>query len=225
VTGQGRIWAVVPIKEMAIAKQRLSGVLSPQQRRALAYCMAEDVLSVLAGVRALAGVIVSTADPDAIGLAHRYSARVNTDGARDGHSGAVMAVARTLAQEGSMLTVPGDVPRITTREVQSVLDAHRGAPSFTIVPSHDELGSNAVLMSPPAAVALRFSDNSFRQHLDLARQHGIEPTVLRLPGIGMDVDNPADLAGLLRMGLPANSRTRAMLERAGLLSLDLAENG
>jgi 2-phospho-L-lactate guanylyltransferase len=219
------VWAVVPIKEMASAKQRLSGVLSPQQRRALAYCMAEDVLSALAGVRALAGVIVSTVDPDAIGLARRYGACVHTDGARDGHSGAVMAVARTLAREGGMLTVPGDVPRITVHEVQSVLDAHHGAPSFTIVPAHDELGSNAVLMSPPDAVALRFGDNSFRPHLDLARQHGIEPTVLRLPGIGMDIDNPADLAALLRAGLPANSRTRAMLKRANLLSFHSAENG
>jgi 2-phospho-L-lactate guanylyltransferase len=222
--GGQSVWAVVPIKEMANAKQRLSRVLSPQQRRALVRCMAEDVLSVLAGVRGLAGVIVSTVDADAIGLAHRYSARVNTEGARDGHSGAVMAAARTIARESGMLTVPGDVPRITTHEVQAVLDAHRGAPSFTIVPAHDELGSNAVLMSPPDAVGLRFGDNSFRPHLDLARQQGIEPTVLRLPGIGMDVDNPADLAPLLRAALPANSRTRAMLERANLLSLDLAEN-
>jgi 2-phospho-L-lactate/phosphoenolpyruvate guanylyltransferase len=55
VTG---VWAVVPVKELAGAKQRLSSCLSPEERRALATIMLEDVLDALSAVRQLAGVLI-----------------------------------------------------------------------------------------------------------------------------------------------------------------------
>src|SRR5581483_5278088 len=111
----------------------------------------------------------------------RIGARVLTDGAREGHTGAVMAAVRVLASEGrrGMITMPGDIPRITADEVATVLAAHGAAPAFTIVPAHDDRGSNAVLCSPPDAVPLRFGDDSFFPHLDAARARGIEPTIVR----------------------------------------------
>ena len=104
-----------------------------------------------------------------------------------------------------MLTLPGDIPLVTSVEIGRVLAAHRPAPSFTIVPSHDERGSNAILMSPPDAVTLRFGEDSFVPHLAAAEDRGIAPTVLHLPGIALDIDNPADLAHFARL----RSRTRA----------------
>ena len=38
------IWAVVPVKEFADAKRRLSPLLTPEQCRALTAAMVEDVL-------------------------------------------------------------------------------------------------------------------------------------------------------------------------------------
>ena len=93
------VWAAVPVKEFAGAKQRLAPLLTPRQRRELAAAMLEDVLTALADAL-LAGVMVNTVDPLAAELAHRYGARVVTDGARDGHTGAVAAMARILAAEG-----------------------------------------------------------------------------------------------------------------------------
>ena len=82
------VWAAVPVKEFAGAKQRLAPLLTPEQRQALAAAMLEDVLAALAGAP-LAGILVNTVDPLAAELARRYGARVVTDGARDGHTGAV----------------------------------------------------------------------------------------------------------------------------------------
>jgi 2-phospho-L-lactate guanylyltransferase len=201
------IWAVVPIKDTAAAKQRLAAAAPAEFRRELALAMAEDVLAALAGARGLAGIIVVTVDPDATALARRYGAQIWGDGALDGHTGAVTAAGRRLAAEGAagMLTVPGDIPTITPAEVDAVVAAHLPAPSFTIVPAHDELGSNAILMSPPDAVPLRFGDNSYFPHLAAAEACGIKPTVLHLPGIAFDIDNPVDLAHFSRLG----SQTRA----------------
>jgi 2-phospho-L-lactate guanylyltransferase len=203
------IWAVVPVKETEGAKQRLSSVLSASQRQGLAMAMLEDVVAALAEVPNLTGIALVTVDPAATDLARRYGVECWEEGARDGHTGAVAAAARRLAVSGAagMLTVPGDIPLVTAGEIGQLLAAHRPAPAFTIAPSHDEQGSNAVLMSPPDAVPLRFGDESFVPHLAAAEVRGIAPTVLHLPRIALDIDNPSDLAHFARLG----SRTRAGL--------------
>ena len=106
-----------------------------------------------------------------------------------------------------MLTLPGDIPLVTPAEIGRLIAAHRPAPSFTIAPSHDEQGSNAILLSPPDAVPLRFGEDSFFPHLAAAEARGIAPTIVHLPGIAFDIDNPADLAHFAQLG----SRTRAGL--------------
>jgi 2-phospho-L-lactate guanylyltransferase len=209
------IWAVVPVKETAQAKQRLGPLLPSALRRELMLAMVEDVLSALAAARGLAGIAVLTVDPDAVRLARRYRARLLEEGARDGHTGAVAAAARRLAVERctGMLTVPGDIPLVTAGEIAAVIAAHHTPPAFTIVPSHDERGSNAILLSPPDAVPLAFGDDSFRPHLRAAEARGIVPTILQLPGIALDIDTPGDLARFA--ALPSRSRARAVLAASG----------
>lgn len=211
-----KVWAAVPVKEFSGAKQRLAALLTPAQREVLAATMLEDVLAALAGTRLLDGVLVNTVEPRAAALAQRYGARVITDGAHDGHTGAVLGMARALAADGhAMLTLPGDIPRVTPAEVDAVLGSRLLAPSFTIVPAHDAQGSNAVLCAPPGAVPLRFGDDSFFPHLVAARRAGIEPTVVRLPGIALDIDHPADLRMFLRAPrMP--TRTLGLLEEFGI---------
>ena len=215
------IWAVVPVKELDGAKQRLAGLLSPAQRRALIEVMVGEVLEAVAGARSLAGILVVTLDPSTTTLATRLGARVVTDGAREGHTGSVTAGLTLLAREGrgGKITLPGDIPAATSAEIDAVLAAHLRAPSFTISPAHDDLGSNAVVCSPPDGVPLRFGENSYFPHLDAARRAGIEPTVIRQPGIAMDIDHPVDLAAFLRLPQSAGTRTRAFLEEANIPQL------
>ena len=208
------IWAVVPVKELEGAKQRLAGALSAAQRHRLAVTMLEEVLDALAGATRLAGVALVTLDPHATAIARRRGWRVIAEGAREGHTGSVDAGRRILAGEGvaGILTLPGDIPATTSAEIDAALAAHGPAPAFTIVPAHDEQGSNTVIVSPPLAVTLRFGDNSYFPHLDAARAAGIEPTVVRLPGIAMDIDHPVDLDHFLELPQSRGTRTRALLE-------------
>jgi 2-phospho-L-lactate/phosphoenolpyruvate guanylyltransferase len=212
------VWAAVPVKTFTGAKQRTASILSAAQREILAATMLEDVLAALAGSGQLAGILVNTVDPVAVDLARRYGARVVSEGALDGHTGAVLGMARVLTAErkGGLLTVPGDIPRVTAAEIDAVVASCRAAPSFTIVPAHDELGSNAVLCAPPLAVPLRFGDDSYFPHLIAARRQGIEPVIVRMPGIGLDMDHPADLQAFLAARPRMPTRTLALLEGFGL---------
>jgi 2-phospho-L-lactate guanylyltransferase len=110
-----------------------------------------------------------------------------------------------------MLTVPGDIPCITADEVGGLIAVHGKAPAFTIVPSHDGRGSNAILMTPPDAVPLAFGDDSFLPHVDAARRLGITPTIVPLPGIGLDIDNLQDLTLLAQR--PPHTRSSALLSK------------
>jgi 2-phospho-L-lactate/phosphoenolpyruvate guanylyltransferase len=211
------LWAVVPVKELDRAKERLASALPQELRRTLMLAMLEDVLVALVAAPALAGLAVVTIDPAARRLAANYGCRVIENGARDGHTGAVAAAARVLAQEGraGMLTVPGDIPLVTADEIAQLLAAHRSPPAFTIAPSRDERGSNAIVCSAPDAVPLRFGEDSFLPHLQAAEACGIRPTVLRLPGIALDVDTPDDLAAFARV--PSSTCTYAVLAANDLL--------
>lgn len=207
-------WAAVPVKEFGGAKQRLAGLLTPTQRQALAAAMLEDVLAALSAAP-LAGIMVNTLDAMATELASRFGARIITSGARDGHSGAVAAMAHILAEESAvgMLTCPGDIPGVTADEAEGLLAQHAAAPAFTIVPAHDARGSNAVLLSPPDLLPLRFGNDSFMPHLEAARQHGLAPTVLRFPGFALDIDNPQDARDFLSSGLGEHTKSIALLRR------------
>jgi 2-phospho-L-lactate/phosphoenolpyruvate guanylyltransferase len=213
VSGNADVWAVVPVKDTTNAKYRLREALSKKLRRHLALDMLEDVLAALAACPGLAGSIVVTEDVAAMSLAVMYHADIVSEGARDGQTGAVATTARRLAREGkgAMLTIPGDVPLVTPEEITQIIAAHDRTPDFVIVPAHDERGSNAILCAPPDAVPLKFGDDSFLPHLDAARRAGIEPKILHLPRLGLDIDNPADLAAFMK--IPSNTHARTYLER------------
>jgi 2-phospho-L-lactate guanylyltransferase len=213
------LWAVVPVKERVSAKERLAPMLRRETRQMLALAMLEDVLAALTATRGIAGLLVVTVDPEASRLAASYGGRVTELGARDGHTGAVVAAAKLLGTEGcaGMLTLPGDIPLVTPAEIESVLAAHLPAPSFTIVPSHDERGSNAIICSPPDAVPLRFGENSFYPHLEAAETYGIRPNVLHLPGIALDIDNPEDVVSFMRTESPTRAWALLSEERMPLL--------
>ena len=211
------IWAVIPVKELAGAKQRLAAFLTPEERQRLAITMLEEVLDALASATRLAGVALVTLDPHATEIAKSHNWRVIAQGARDGHTGSVDAGRTILAAEGipGILTLPGDIPATTGAEIDAALAAHT---QFTIVPAHDEQGSNTVIVSPPLAIKLRFGENSYFPHLDAARAAGITPTIIHQPGIAMDLDHPADLAAFLRLPQSHGTRTRAVLESTGITS-------
>ena len=194
------MWAVVPVKDMGGVKQRLASALRPEERRDLYRAMLRDTLSALRAAHGLDGVALLTRDGEAIELARRFDLRVIEEPENRGHTAAVARAARVLSADRAqgLLQVPGDLPLVTAAEIETVLAAHGTAPAFTIVASRDQMGSNCVVCSPPDVIPLRFGDDSFHPHLATARARGLEPRVLELPGIGLDIDTPEDLMELAR---------------------------
>ena len=68
------MWALLPLKEFANAKRRLSGVLDGAQRIRLQEAMVSDVLHALDGHPDLDGIVVVSSDPAARRLAQACAA-------------------------------------------------------------------------------------------------------------------------------------------------------
>jgi 2-phospho-L-lactate/phosphoenolpyruvate guanylyltransferase len=202
------IWAVVPVKETAFAKQRLSHDLPPALRRELALEMFEDVLEALVGVSRTERNRDCNPGSDCDG--HRTTlGRTSVDGRRSRrYTGAVTAAVHRLAAVGStLLTIPGDVPLVSPADINAVIATHPPAPAFTIVPAWDERGSNTIICSPATAVPLRFGADSFFPHLAAARSCGLTPTVIRNRAIALDIDEPPDLVKFMENGSATRSWT------------------
>ena len=153
-------------------------------------------------------------------MAERYGARVVFEQRSHGQSAAVTAAGSILMSEGvdGVIAVPGDVPLASSTEIETVLAAHAAAPftvpSMTIVPAHDSRGSNCIVCSPPDAIPFQFGEDSFRRHLDVARARAVPTATLRLPGLGLDIDTPADLVALLDR--PGCARAQVYLKASGI---------
>jgi 2-phospho-L-lactate guanylyltransferase len=197
------IVCAVPVKDLANAKQRLVPALGPAHRQALAAAMLRDVLGALAGA-GLDAVWVVTCDREIAAIArglHAEPLAPGNDEENSSHTAAVAVAQAEAVRLGArvFLTIPGDVPCVTPAEVRALAaGAADGGPAF--VPSHSGQGTNGVALVPPGAMPLKFGEPSFQNHLGAARARGLEPRVLVLRGLGLDVDAPEDLTALLAEG-------------------------
>jgi 2-phospho-L-lactate/phosphoenolpyruvate guanylyltransferase len=192
----GNTWAVIPVKNPADAKQRLSGALEQVHREGLFRAMVTDVLQALADATALAGVLVVTRDEAIQEMALGHGMGVYEETRNDGHTQAVQRGIDELMRVGasSILTMPGDIPLVTGEEIDTLVGTHEPAPAISIAPAGDEQGTNGIVLSPPDVITLHFGNNSYFPHVDSARARGIEPKIVPLRGFALDVDRPDDLA-------------------------------
>ncbi|MNT18973.1 2-phospho-L-lactate guanylyltransferase [compost metagenome] len=85
---------------------------------------------------------------------------------------------------------------------------------MTLVAASDDGGTNTLVCSPPLVIPLAFGTDSFRRHRQAALRADIEPRVLTLPRIALDIDRPADLHAILAQ--PNRTRTQSCLHASGV---------
>jgi len=194
-------WAIVPVKSLEQAKQRLATVLPLAARRRLMLVMLEDVLATIRHVERLEPVLVVTPDAEVAERAVNAGARVLREASSQGHSAAAIAGFAYAQSHGAVraLTLPADAPCVTAAELSGLIeaDATTARPLLTLVPSHDGDGTNGFLVSPPDLMQPSFGPGSFTRHLAHAAARQIECCIRHLPGLALDIDEPDDLVRLI----------------------------
>ena len=210
-------YAVIPAKGFQGAKQRLAPLLAPDERCRLAEAMLIDTLGACAQARQLSGFAVVTSDAAVAEVAASYQADVIWQAVAAGHSQAVAYAATVCRQDGktSMLTLPGDLPLLQPDDIDGILTAAGPKTDIIMVPNRDEMGTNAMLLTPPDCLPLQFGYDSFQRHLRLAAERQLRVAVRRLPRVELDIDEPQDLA--LFATQPSTGLSYRLLDDLGIL--------
>ncbi len=197
-----KIGALVPVKGFHGAKQRLSARLSPPERSELMKAMVHDVLAGVTRARGIRRTYVVTGSDEVEGWVSAFGVGVIRERDETGETDAVHFALDVMKSQGmdAALVVPGDIPLLQAGDVESVLQAAPagpGEPFAVLTPSHDNMGTNALLLAPPDVLRLRFGHDSFRYHLNEAAARGAAVKVVENSRIALDVDEPADLQQLV----------------------------
>jgi 2-phospho-L-lactate guanylyltransferase len=207
---------LIPVKELAKAKQRLAAHFSPEQRIALADVLWQDFFDVVAAVRGVDRIFVISVEPRVLQRARQLGWEVIPESTQTSETDSVDFASRVCAHFGvkALLRLPVDLPLAGPADIESIWRALPAAPATVIVPSRDGDGTNALLRTPAPLFPSHFGPGSFGKHLGEAEQCGARIKILRNEKLEMDVDDYDDLRAL-RSAMVAAPRTRAWLERHG----------
>jgi 2-phospho-L-lactate guanylyltransferase len=160
--------------------------------------MLEHVLGVLGSCPVIAGVMVVTDGDDVAALARGRGAVAARDRGR-APLGSIVdhALADVSARSArSALVIMSDLPLLTGADVRRLVDRMARA-DMVAAPDLRGEGTNALGLTPPLLLSTSFGTrDSFARHLSSAAERGLRVDVERSPGLGFDVDEPADLEKL-----------------------------
>lgn len=209
---------LLPVKHLHNSKQRLSALLTPEERFGLAQAMLADTFRAISGVRRADKIFVVTNYSPAIEAAREYGWEVLTENQQISESSSVDFASRQCESLGvtALLRLPLDLPLLQSRDIDELFALDCSAPAMVIVPSRDGTGTNAILRTPPTLFPSHFGPGSFAKHWNEANRCGAQIIVRRNPRLEMDIDDESDLHALLQHDL-TRTDTGVFLHRSGLL--------
>ena len=210
-----KVSALIPVKGFSNAKQRLSPLLDAADRELFAEVMFRDVLKQVLKARGLVETYVVTGDNKVAEIAASLGAQLIREKAEKGETDAVDFARGELKQLGreAVLIIPGDMPLVRSADIEEVLaQVPEGAsfPFALLVPSHDRMGTNALLLAPPDIIKLRFGYDSFTYHMSQLSVQGLPLRFTENERLALDIDEPKDLERFLSFGFEDGESTRAV---------------
>ncbi|MGN6794054.1 MAG: 2-phospho-L-lactate guanylyltransferase [Streptosporangiaceae bacterium] len=197
-------WSVViPVKLLALAKSRLSG-LADLDRRAMALAMAADTVTAAITCQTVGHVIVVSDDPDVRTETAAVGATVIADRPGAGLNEALTAGADHAAASWSgrgLAALTADLPALSAAELAVAL-AEASAVRQAFVADAAGSGTTLYTAVPGTPFLPRFGPRSRERH----RKAGVvELEIPGIPGLRRDVDTLSDLCDAARIGLGART--------------------
>ena len=210
---------LLPVKDLRNAKKRLTGVLTPEERFALAGAMLADTMRAVRGVRCAEKVFIVTNYEPAMQLAEENRWEILREEQQISESHSVDTASKLCEEKGvtGLLRLPLDLPLIHSSDIDELLTVECPSPALVIVPSRDGTGTNVMLRTPPTLFPSHFGNGSFAKHLAEAESVHAQVIVRRNPRLEMDVDDEADLRALVAHDL-SGTETGCWLRASGVES-------
>ena len=205
--------AVVPLKNLKLAKSRLSNILAEGERQELVLAMFDDVLVSLRASHFIDEIFL---------VADKYfdpvaDVQMITEIKNRGYDEAIIEALKDsrINQAQAMLILPADLPLVSRDELNTLIRDQEDR-SIRIAGARDQDGTNALVMKPPHLLATSFGVGSFKRHKKFAKALSVKIEEVNLPGLSFDVDTEKDLIDFVQT--KSDTRTYRFLEESGIIS-------
>ena len=204
------VWTViVPVKQITLAKTRLSGI-DDSTRRALAIAFARDAVAAAAASSLVDHVVVVSNDEVAADIADGLAELIPDEPNAGLNPALVYAVEHVRARrpEAAVAAMSSDLPAVRGTDLD--LAFRRGPSTPWFVPDIDVIGTTLLAAPRGQLWAPSFGGASRRAHLDAGFA---EIDTSGLERLRRDVDTAADLVDACRLGVgPSTAAVVARLE-------------
>jgi len=177
---------IIPMKDPAVAKSRLSAVLPDAVRARLALALFRRMLGFLAEAQPDVDVLVVSESAALAGESALFLRQENEGLNAAVREGAAWATARGY---GAICVLPADLADPSADDLARLLALGKGV---SIAPAHDG-GTNALLVSPPEAIDFCYGKGSCHAHQKAAELAGLACIIIPLESFKYDIDTSADL--------------------------------
>ena len=192
-----KIAAIIPVKTFSKAKTRLD--LSPQQVEDLCKVMLEEILHTLSISPQIEKTIMVTKEEKAIEIGKKFNTVTIIDEKEESVNSAVALADKYLLENDfhASIVFPQDIPFIKTQDIDFMLN-YKTHPNFAIiVPSRRFDGTNALARMPIDLMETHYDEDSYKIHMNTAKEHTLNVAMVFVKRIMWDVDNAEDLKFLL----------------------------
>jgi len=192
-----KIAAIIPVKTFSNAKTRLE--LPPQKIEDLCKVMLEEILQTVSISPQIGKVIMVTKEKKAIEIGEKFNTHTIIDEKEESVNGAVALADKYLLENNfdASIVFPQDIPYIKTQDIDFMLN-YKTHPNFAIiVPSRRFDGTNALVRMPIDLMETHYDEDSYKIHMNTAKEHTLNVAMVFVKRIMWDVDNAEDLKFLL----------------------------
>ncbi len=192
-----KIAAIIPVKTFSKAKTRLD--LSPHQVEELCKVMLEEILQTLSISPQIEKTVIVTREEKAIEIGKKFNAVIIMDEKEESVNSAVSLADKYLLENNfdASIVFPQDIPFIKTQDIDFMLN-YKMHPNFAIiVPSRRFDGTNALARMPVDLMETHYDEDSYKIHMNTAKNHTLNVAMVFVKRIMWDVDNIEDLKFLL----------------------------
>ncbi len=192
-----KIAAIIPVKTFSNAKTRLD--LSQHQKEDLCKVMLEEILHIISISPQIEKTIIVTKEEKAIEIGKKFNAVIIIDEKEESVNSAVALADKYLLENNfhASIVFPQDIPYIKTQDIDFMLN-YKMHPNFAIiVPSRRFDGTNALVRMPIDLMKTHYDEDSYKIHMNTAKEHTLNVAMVFVKRIMWDVDNDEDLEFLL----------------------------
>jgi 2-phospho-L-lactate guanylyltransferase len=184
--------AIVPVKGLGLAKSRLGGILTAEERSLLVLDMLAHVLAALRQSGAVDETAVVSPSPAELPLPAGVRALKQR---KPGLNVALEQGRRWAVSRGAdaVLVAFADLPALTANDISRIVELGEPAGTVVLAPDRHGTGTNLMLAHPASIARFAFGPGSYAAHTEHALTAGARVEVYRSHGAGLDIDTLDDL--------------------------------